>query len=128
MLGTVAMTVLGYAVPCAQETRRTFRIGILSGLSRQAPNWVAFFDEVGKAGFVEGKTLIVDWRIFASHPEQSTALAAELAQLAPDVLLAMGAPAIVPARAATRTIPILGVADDMVASGLVPRLPVRAGT
>jgi putative ABC transport system substrate-binding protein len=121
------MTVLGYAVPCAQETRRTFRIGILSGLSRQAPNWVAFFDEVGKAGFVEGKTLIVDWRIFASHPEQSTALAAELAQLAPDVLLAMGAPAIVPARAATRTIPILGVADDMVASGLVPSLARPGG-
>jgi putative ABC transport system substrate-binding protein len=128
MLGAVAMTVLGYAVPCAQETRRTFRIGILSGLSRQAPNWVAFFDEVGKAGFVEGKTLIVDWRIFASHPEQSTALAAELAQLAPDVLLAMGAPAIVPARAATRTIPILGVADDMVASGLVPSLARPGGT
>jgi putative ABC transport system substrate-binding protein len=127
MLGAVAMTVLGYAVPCAQETRRTFRIGILSGLSRQAPNWVAFFDEVGKAGFVEGKTLIVDWRIFASHPEQSTALAAELAQLAPDVLLAMGAPAIVPARAATRTIPILGVADDMVASGLVPSLARPGG-
>jgi putative tryptophan/tyrosine transport system substrate-binding protein len=128
VLAAGAVTVLGHSTPWAQETGRTFRIGVLSGSSRQAPNWVAFFDELGKAGFIEGKNLIIDWRVLGSSPEQDAASVAELVQLAPDVLLpAAGAAAIVPAQAATRTIPMLGVADDMIASGLVPSLARPGG-
>jgi len=39
----------------AQESSRTYRLGILSGgETRDAPAWGAFFDEMSKAGFIEG--------------------------------------------------------------------------
>ena len=52
-----AVTTLGHRAGWAQESGRTYRLGILSGgETRQALAWVVFFDEMGKAGFVEGKT------------------------------------------------------------------------
>jgi putative ABC transport system substrate-binding protein len=123
-----AMMVLWYRAGWAQENNRTYRLGILSGgETRKAPSWAAFFDEMGKAGFVEGKNLIVDWR-FVGSPEQTARAAAELVQLAPDVLVPAGStPAITAAQQATRTIPLVGTADDMVGSGLVPSLARPGG-
>jgi len=48
-------------------------------------------------------------------------------RLAPDVLLVAGTPGMVATQAATRTIPILGIADDMVRSGLVRSLARPGG-
>jgi len=123
-----AVTTLGPRAGWGQESGRTYRLGILSsGATRQGPGWVVFFDEMGKAGFVEGRNLIVDWR-FLGSPEQTARAAAELVQLAPDVLLPAGStPAITAAQLATRTIPLVGTADDMVGSGLVPSLAHPGG-
>ena len=128
-LAAGAMTVLSRRAPWAQESGRTYRVGLLSGgLARPAPPSGAFVDELGKAGFVEGNNLIVDWRFVGFQPEQTAETVAELVQLAPDVLMtAAGVRGIVAAQVATRTIPILGVADDMVASGLVPSLARPSG-
>jgi putative ABC transport system substrate-binding protein len=123
-----AVTTLGPRAGWGQESGRTYRLGILSGgETRKALGWVSFFDEMGKAGFVEGKNLIVDWR-FVGSPEQTAAAAAELVQLAPDVLIPAGStPAITAAQQATRTVPLVGTADDMVGSGLVPSLARPGG-
>ena len=128
VLFAAAVTTLGHHAGWAQESGRTYRLGILSGgETRQAPGWVVFFDEMGKAGFVEGRNLIVDWR-FVGSPEQTARAAAELVQLAPDVLIPAGStPAITAAQQATRTIPLVGTADDMVGSGLVPSLAHPGG-
>ncbi len=128
VLATGVISVLVCGEPRAQQTRRTFRVGVLSSQLPQSSSWVAFFDELGKAGFVEGQNLIVDWRVLDARPERTAALVAELVQLAPDVLLpSSGVRAIGPAQAATRTIPLLGIADDMVA-GWFPRSPAPAET
>jgi putative ABC transport system substrate-binding protein len=129
VLAAGALTALGRGAASAQESGRTYRLGVLSGgLTREAPSWVAFFDELGKAGFVEGRNLIVDWRFVGSSPEQSAASAMKLVQLAPHVLVPAGSTrAIVAAQAVTRTIPMVGVADDMVASGLIPSLARPGG-
>ena len=83
VLFAAAVTTLGSRAGWAQESGRTYRLGILSGgETRQALGWVVFFDEMGKAGFVEGRNLIVDWR-FLGSPDQTAAAAAELVQLAP---------------------------------------------
>jgi hypothetical protein len=66
MLAAAAATVLGHRAVRAQESNRTFRLGMLVGAPRQAPQWPAFFDELGKAGFVEGTNLTVDWRLQGS--------------------------------------------------------------
>ena len=120
--------VAGSLLPgAAQEAGRTYRVGILSGLTRETPVWVAVRDGLSRLGFVEGKNLIVDHRVYGTKPEQATALAAALVQSGYEVIVASGGPAIVAAQAATRTIPILGTADDMVASGLVPSLARPGG-
>ena len=123
-----AMTILWHPAGWAQETSRTYRLGILSGgETREAPSWSVFFDEMGKEGFVEGRNLIVDWR-FVGSPDQTGRAAAELVQLAPDVLIPGGStPAITAAQQATRTIPMVGTADDMLGSGLVPSLARPGG-
>ena len=128
VLFAAAVTTLGHRAGRAQESSRTYRLGILSaGQTRQAPGWVVFFDEMGKAGFVESRNLIVDWR-FVGSPEETARAAAELVQLAPDVLIPAGStPAITAALQATRTIPLVGTADDMVGSGLVPSLAHPGG-
>ena len=124
------VTTLRHRAGWAQESGRTYRLGILSSAetnNRQVPGWVVFFDEMGKAGFVEGRNLIVDWR-FLGSPEQTARAATELVQLAPDVLLPAGStPAITAAQAATRTIPLVATADDMVGSGLVQSLAHPGG-
>jgi putative ABC transport system substrate-binding protein len=121
-----ALTALGRSAVRAQDEGRTFRLAILAALPRGAPQSGGVIDELDKAGFIEGKNLIVDWRLQGS-PEQTATSVAELVRLAPDVLLAAGTPGMMAAHAATRTIPILGIADDMVASGLVPSLARPGG-
>ena len=126
MLATTAGVLLRPHAVSAQKPGRSYRIGILAGLPRGAPQSGIVIDEIGEAGFIEGKNLIVDWRLQGS-PGQTAASVAELVRLAPDVLLVAGTPGMAAAQAATRTIPTLGVADDMVASGLVPSLARPGG-
>jgi putative ABC transport system substrate-binding protein len=119
--------MVGSSLPGAAQEGRTYHVGILSALPREAPVWVAFRDGLSRLGYVEGKNLTLDHRAYGTNPEQATALAAALAQSGDEVIVASGGPAIVAAQAATRTIPILGTADDMVASGLVPSLARPGG-
>jgi putative ABC transport system substrate-binding protein len=102
----------------AQEAGRTYRIAILSRSPRSAVNYVAFFDELRKLGFVEGQNLAVDTRGFAARSEQFPELAMELVKSNLDVLVCGADAAIRAAQQATQTIPILGTTDDMVGSGL----------
>jgi putative tryptophan/tyrosine transport system substrate-binding protein len=119
--------MVGSSLTGAAQEGRTYHVGILSALPREAPVWVAFRDGLSRLGYVEGKNLTLDHRAYGTNPEQATALAAALAQSGDEVIVASGGPAIVAAQAATRTIPILGTADDMVASGLVPSLARPGG-
>jgi len=66
MLAAAAVTIIGHRAVRAQESNRTFRIGILAGLPRGAPQTGVVIDELDKAGFIEGKNLIVDWRLQGS--------------------------------------------------------------
>jgi ABC-type uncharacterized transport system substrate-binding protein len=111
----------------AQEAGRTYRLGTLAGVGRDAPQWVAFFDELSKAGFVEGKNLVVDPRGFGIDYARAPAVAADIVTSGADVIITGGGPMPVGARAATRTIPILALSDDMVAEGLVPSLQQPGG-
>jgi putative ABC transport system substrate-binding protein len=106
----------------AQEAKRTYRIGVLTPAPRQSPNYVALFDELRKYGFSEGENLVVVGRGFASRSEQFPEFALELAAAGVDAILCGGDDAIRAARQATKTIPIVGVTDDMVGAGLVQSL------
>jgi putative tryptophan/tyrosine transport system substrate-binding protein len=103
----------------AQEPGRTYRLGNLSGSPRDAPYTIAFFDELRRLGFIEGKNLAIDPRGFGLRNEQFPEVAAELVTARVDVILAGGDAAIRAAQRATMTTPILAIADDMVGEGLV---------
>src|SRR5207302_5386738 len=84
-------------------------------------------EELGRIGFVQGKNLTVDPRGLSLQPDRMAAVARELAEAKVDLFLTGGGPAIRAVQAATSSIPILGIADDMVGEGLVGSLANRAG-
>jgi putative ABC transport system substrate-binding protein len=111
----------------AQEARRTYRIAILTGTPREAPQNVACFDELRRLGFIEGQNLAVDPRGFGLREQQFRETAATIVKSAPDAIITAGGPSTRAAQEATKTIPILGTADDMVAEGLVASLARPGG-
>src|SRR5215470_453743 len=111
----------------AQEAGRTYRIAILTGTPRQAPLYVACFDELRRLGFIEGQNLAVDPRGFGLREQQFRETAATIVKSAPDAIVTAGGPSTRAAQEATKTIPILGTADDMVAEGLVASLARPGG-
>jgi len=111
----------------AQEARRVYRLGVLHQLPRTAPQFPQLFDGLRREGFIEGRNLAIDPRGFDSRSEQYQERAALIVNSGADVLVCGGDVTIRAAQQVTRTIPIAGVADDMVASGLVASLARPGG-
>ena len=76
------------------QAGRTYRLGVLLPLTRDAPVNVAFFEELRRRGFVEGQNLTIDYRAFAAHVDLISQYAAELVKAQPDVIYAGGGVAI----------------------------------
>ena len=124
-IALLAGAALWPLTPSAQQGERVRRIGVLLPLP---PGILAgFFDELGRLGFVEGRNLTVDRRGFSTPYEQYPAIATELAAAKVDAILCAGEAAIRATQAATQTIPILAVADDMVGAGVVASLARPVG-
>jgi putative tryptophan/tyrosine transport system substrate-binding protein len=102
----------------AQQPGRTYRFGMLYPAVAD-PVMAAFLEGLRHHGFTEGQNLTVDYRLFARQIDLVSDYAAELVKTRVDVIAAGGPFAIRAAQEATKTIPILGIADDMIGSGLV---------
>jgi putative ABC transport system substrate-binding protein len=111
----------------AQEPGRTYRVGGVSSSPRDAPHFVAMFDELRRAGFVAGQNLRVDWFSYGASTDLIPEFAAELAKKRPDVLVMNGDASIRAAQQVTATIPILGITQDMVGQGFVTSLARPSG-
>jgi putative tryptophan/tyrosine transport system substrate-binding protein len=106
----------------AQEAGRTYRVGMLLPFPRDVPFMLRFLDEMYHHGFIEGQNLALEYIDFEFNVELIPEYAAKLVKAQVNVLVGGGG---VPTRAlqqVTKTIPILGVADDLVAEGLVDSL------
>jgi len=119
-------------VSFAQETKgRSRRIGWLEpGTPNSFPARRKVFHEVMRqAGLVEGKNLVVDYRYAHGRLEQFPTLAAELVDLRPECLVAIGVDAIGALRQETSVIPIvMGTIDaDPIKEGLVASLARPGG-
>ncbi len=80
-------------------------------------------------GYVEGKNFTIQWRFADGNYERLPRLAAELAQLKVDVIVAGTTLSVQAARQAMRTTPIVMVAvPDPVGEGFVARLARPGGT
>ncbi len=73
-------------------------------------------------GYVEGQNLVIRFVWAGGKPEHFLGLARELAHLAPDIILTAGTPGTLAAKQATRSIPIVAIAGDLLGAGLVSSL------
>ena len=79
-------------------------------------------------GYIENRTVAIEYRWTEGRNERYAAMAAELVGLKADIIVALGTPAIVAARKATAVIPIVfPIASDPVGDGLVASLSRPGG-
>jgi putative ABC transport system substrate-binding protein len=112
----------------AQQAAEVARIGVLGGGSAATPLREAFLQGLRDLGYVEGRTVVIEYRFDEEKLERLPALAAELVALKVDVIVTGSTPAAIAAKQATRTIPIVFAAViDPVADGLVTSLARPGG-
>src|SRR5438105_9221781 len=90
--------------------------------SISAPIVAVFEEGLAETGYLEGKNVRIEYRWAEGDYSRMPALAADLVQRKVDVIAATIAVATRAARQATSTIPIVFVASDAQADGLVPSL------
>jgi putative ABC transport system substrate-binding protein len=116
----------------AQPAQKVFRVGILNASStpRTAPIWAAFAHGLQELGYIEGQNLVIEYRKGDGQADRLPGLAAELAALPVDVILASGPEAVLRAASqATRTIPIVMMAlnYDPLSNGYIASLARPGG-
>jgi putative tryptophan/tyrosine transport system substrate-binding protein len=115
----------------AQQIQRMRRIGVLSIVAANDPEGqarlAAFLQGLHQLGWSEGHNLSIDAR-WATTDAEILRHAAELAALAPDIILATATAAVAPLQRATRTVPIVFVnVIDPVGAGFVASLARPGG-
>jgi putative tryptophan/tyrosine transport system substrate-binding protein len=113
----------------AQSTAKAPRVGVLLyGAPADDPNLVAFRQGLADFGYVESRSITIEYRYAAGKPERLRDLAAELVAGKPDVIVALGGDVAPAARAATSTIPIVMIVSvDPVEGGLVASMARPGG-
>ncbi|MEA2915875.1 MAG: hypothetical protein QOJ15_7956 [Bradyrhizobium sp.] len=114
----------------AQHAQKISRIGVLLPGTPESFSLrtKAFLDGLRELGYVEGRTIEIDWKWGQDRVQTLFGLAAELAQSKADVIVTGGTSAAQALKAATSTIPIvMAIIGDPVAAGLVSNLARPAG-
>ena len=111
----------------AQQPEKMRRIGVLLSFAADDPEALSrvatFLQALQQLGWTDGRNVRIEYRMTAGDADRSRTYAAELATLAPDVILASGSSTVGPLLQANRTIPIVFVAlVDPVGAGFVESL------
>ena len=86
-----------------------------------------FRQGVKEFGYIDGQNVIVDYRFAEGHYDRIGGLAAELMQLRPDVLVAIGTAVTTAIKDATDRIPVVSLSGDSVGEGFVASLARPGG-
>jgi len=127
----IAAVVLALlAVPLAavaQPAAKVPRIGVLES-TPSSTSVEAFKQGLQERGYVEGKSIVIEYRWAHGKVAEFPKLAAELVHLKVDVIFAGTTPAALAARDATNTIPIVfAIVADPVGVKLISSLPKPGG-
>jgi len=109
----------------AQQAQRIPRIGYLSLGAAVVPD--AFVQRLRELGYSDKQNVAIEYRFAEGRHDVMSALARELVGLNVDVIMAFGDEAIVAAKRATSTIPIVMFACDALTVGFVPSLARPGG-
>jgi hypothetical protein len=112
----------------AQQSRKLPTIGFLGTTSAAAWSpWTATFTQrLRELGWIEGRTIAIEYRWADGRSERFAEIAAEFVRLKVDVILTGGSAAVA-AKQATSVIPIVFVLGEPVGTGLVATLARPGG-
>jgi putative ABC transport system substrate-binding protein len=116
----------------AQQAERVRRIGVLQDVTEDDPqrkrDFASFRDALASFGWLEGRTVRIDYRFAGADPGRQQLFAKELVVLQPDVILGVSTPVTAALLRATNVIPIvfLGVSDP-IGSGFATTLARPGG-
>ncbi len=128
LLRIVVLAVLAMPVVADAQTVKVARIGMLLSGSGPPPGQSnplldAFRGGLRDLGYVEGQNVIIEYRWSEGRDERLSDLVADLVRLNVAVIVTSNTPAVLAAKAATRTIPIVMTSvGDPVGSGVVASL------
>jgi len=118
----------------AQQPAKVYRIAMVSP-SRPVTEmnetgaewWKALFGELRRLGYIEGQNLIVERYSGEGKIAHYAELASEVVRQQPDVIFASSTRIVLPLKAATSTIPIVGEMGDPIHWGIVDSLARPGG-
>jgi ABC-type uncharacterized transport system substrate-binding protein len=113
----------------AQPATKPFRVGWLSASSDASRGVTEFQQGLRDLRYVEGQTVVIEYRQSTGSVSQLAELAAELARIPVDVIVTSGESPAVAAKRSSKSIPIVAIdlAWDPVKAGLVASLSKPEG-
>ena len=114
----------------AQQARKLPTIGFLGAVTALAGGqWAAaFVQRLRELGWIENRTVAIEYRWGEGRDERFAEIAAEFIRLKVDVIVTVATPPTIAAKQATSVIPIIfAIAGDPVATGLVASLAQPGG-
>jgi putative ABC transport system substrate-binding protein len=115
----------------AQQPAKMPTIGYLGPTTPavESQRVAAFVQRLRELGWIEGRTIAIEYRWAEGRSERFNEIAAEFVQLKVDVIATYATPPVIAAKQATSAIPIVfGVAADPISASLVASLAHPGGT
>jgi putative ABC transport system substrate-binding protein len=115
---------------CAQQITKLPTIGFMgAGTSSVYTQWVnAFVERLRAHGWIDGRTVTIEYRWMEGRSERATEIAAEFARMKVNVIVTSSTPVVLATKKATSDIPIVfAAAGDPVGNGLVASLARPGG-
>ena len=119
----------------AQQTGKIYRIALVTLATPVVemteaggnPQYRAFFEELRRLGYLEGRNLVVERYSGEGRADHYPELARDAVRRNPDLILVVGSRLALDFKAATVTIPLVGIMTDPVSLGIVASLARPGG-
>lgn len=121
-------TAIGCSSAWPESAAKVPRVAFLGIDSQmQAANITAFRERMGALGYIDGRTVVIDYRWAEGRFERLPELARELVAAAPDVIVTAAPQAVRAVQGATSSIPTVATLNDPVGGGFAKSLANPGG-